>query len=184
MDPVLQEVNQKIDQALLHLQRELSAIRAGKANPSLLEDIPVSAYGAQMKMVEVGTISAPQPSLLTVQVWDASLVKEVEKAIQEAKLGLNPAADGTTVRVPIPPLTEERREEYAKAARGKCEEARVEVRQIRQGQREDFNQDKESKVIGEDELERLEKQLQDLIDKAMSSIDEMMSKKEQELKEI
>jgi ribosome recycling factor len=184
MDPVLQEASQKIDQALLHLQRELSTIRAGKANPSLLEEIPVQAYGARMKLMEVGTITAPQNSLLTVTVWDASLTKEVEKAILEAQLGLNPSTDGNTVRVPIPALTEERREEFAKIARTKGEEAKVEIRQIRQAQREDFTQDKDSKAIGEDEFDRLSKQLQDLIDKAMSQVDDQVQKKEEELKEI
>src|SRR5688572_28016073 len=117
MDPVLIDPNNRISEALDHLKHELSGIRAGRANPSLLEDISVEAYGGRMKMVEVGTISAPQPSLLSIQVWDASLLKSVEKAIMEANLGLNPAVDGTTVRVPLPPLTEERREEFVKLAK-------------------------------------------------------------------
>src|SRR5690349_20988196 len=116
MDPSLSEANQKITQTLEHLQKELASIRAGRANPSLLEEIPVTAYGSRMKMMEVGTISAPQPTLLTVQVWDAGVVKDVEKAIQEAQLGLNPSTEGNTVRVPIPPLNEERRKEFVKVA--------------------------------------------------------------------
>jgi ribosome recycling factor len=119
MDPQLTEVHQKIQDSLIHLQRELSSIRAGRANPTLLEDLPVQAYGGRMKMVEVGTIGAPQPTLLVVTVWDPGVVKDVEKAILEANLGLNPSIDGTTVRVPIPPLTEERREEYVKLAHQK-----------------------------------------------------------------
>src|SRR5258708_4231515 len=139
MDPNLAEADQKINNTLTHLQHELSSIRAGRANPSLLEDIPVVAYGGKMKMMEVGTIGAPQPSLLTVQVWDASIVKDVEKAIMEAGLGLNPSSEGNVVRVPIPSLTEERREEFVKLAHQKGEAAKVALRQIRQEQRGEWD---------------------------------------------
>ena len=116
MDPVLSEPNQKIEAALEHFRMELSGIRAGRANPSLVENISVEAYGSRMKMMEVGTIAAPQPTLLTIQVWDLSLTDAVVKAIQEANLGLNPASDGQLVRLPLPPLTEERRQEFVKSA--------------------------------------------------------------------
>ncbi len=184
MDPVLNESSQQIQGALDHLKRDLSSIRAGRANPSLLEELPINAYGAQMKLMEVGTISAPQPSLLTVQVWDAGLVRDVEKAILEANLGLNPSNEGQTVRVPIPPLTAERREEFVKLAHQKGEETRVEIRRIRQSQREDFEEDKKSGAIGEDEFMRLEKQLQDLIDKSISQVDSLIKEKEESLREI
>lgn len=184
MDPDLQEANSKIQETLLHLQRELSAIRAGRANPTLLEELPVTAYGARMKLMEVGTISAPQPTLLTIQVWDASVVKDVEKAILESNLGLNPAVDGTTVRVPIPPLTEERREEFVKLAHQKGENAKVSIRQIRQDQRSDWQEDKESGSIGEDEFNRLEKLLQDLVDRSSSKVDELVKTKEADLMQV
>lgn len=184
MDPVLAEVNQKIDNALAHLRRELSLIRAGRANPSLLEEVSITAYGGRMKLVEVGTITAPQPSLLTVQVWDVSIVKEVEKAIRETNFGLNPAVDGQIIRVPIPPLTEERREEFMKVAHQKGEEAKVEVRQIRQEQREGWSGQKDKGEFGEDELERREKLLQDLIDKSAGTVDEYVKAKEEELRQI
>ena len=112
MDPNLNDTHQKLQSSQERLQHELATIRAGRANPSLLEEVPVMAYGTRMKLMEVGTITAPQPTLLTVQVWDGTLVKDVEKAIMSAQLGLNPSTEGQTVRVPIPPLTEERRREF------------------------------------------------------------------------
>lgn len=184
MDPVLNEVQTKIQAALDHLKRELSTIRAGRANPSLLEEIPVNAYGAKMKIVEVGTISSPQPSLLTIQVWDPSIVKDVEKAVQEANLGLNASTEGQTVRVPIPPLTEERRLEFVKLAHQKGEECKVEIRQIRSAQREDFEEDKKSGNIGEDEFDRLSKELQNLVDKATLQVEQEVKDKEADLLQI
>ncbi|MBI2022716.1 ribosome recycling factor [Candidatus Daviesbacteria bacterium] len=182
MDPILTEANQRVDNALVHLQRELANIRAGRANPSLIEDIPVMAYGARMKLVEVGTISAPQPSLLTVHVWDPGVVKDVEKAILEANLGLNPAVDGQTVRLPIPPLTEERREEFVKLAHQKGETAKIEMRQIRADLRKDWELKKAE--IGEDEVNRRERILQELIDESVAAVDEYVKAKEGELRQI
>src|SRR3989338_6659586 len=112
MDPVLTDANQKIEAALHHFKMEIAGIRAGRANPALVENVQVSVYGSMMKLNEVGNISAPQPSLLTVQVWDASILDNVIKAIQEANLGLNPSNEGGLIRLPIPPLTAERREEF------------------------------------------------------------------------
>lgn len=184
MDPVLNEANSRIDKAILHLKSELAIIRAGRANPTLIENISVSAYGGQMKLMEVGTISAPQPTLLTVSVWDASLVGDVQKAIQEAKMGLNPSVDGQTVRVPIPPLSEERREEFIKLANHKGEQTRIEIRQIRGDLRDSWKKEEESGSIGEDEFRRREKLLQDLVDKSVVAVDEMVSQKEEELRTV
>jgi ribosome recycling factor len=184
MDPNLQQVNQKIQDSLLHLQRDLSTIRAGRANPSLLEDISVEAYGGKMKLVELGTITAPQPSLLTIQVWDPSIIKDIEKAIMSANLGLNASVDGQTVRVPIPALTEERRAEFAKLAHQKGEEGRVTIRQIRNDQRDEWKNQKESGDISEDEFFRREKFLQEVVDKANEEIDSQVKQKQEELRQI
>lgn len=184
MDPNLTEANQRIQNAILHLQRELAAIRAGRANPSLIEELPVMAYGARMKLVELGTISAPQPSLLTVQVWDASVVKDIQKAIQESNLGLNPSTEGNVIRLPIPPLTEERREEFVKVARQKGEEAKIEIRGIRADERSKWEGEKEDGQYGEDEFFRREKLLQELIDKSTSQVEELVKNKEEELRQI
>ncbi|MCL5784798.1 MAG: ribosome recycling factor [Patescibacteria group bacterium] len=184
MDPVLTEPNQKIEAALNHFKVEIAGIRAGRANPSLIENIPVEAYGSRMKLNEVGNISVPQPSLLTVQVWDASVLDKVIKAIQEANLGLNPSNEGTLIRLPIPPLTTERREEFIKLLHKKVEEAHVSIRQIRQDFRNEWKKQSEEGQFGEDEFFRREKILQELIDKKTAEIEELAKVKEEELTQI
>lgn len=184
MDPVLTEPNQKIEDALHHLKMELAGIRAGRANPALIENIPVEVYGGKMKMIEVSNISAPQPTLLTVAVWDASILQNVIKAIQEANLGLNPSNEGTLIRLSIPPLTAERREEFIKLLHQKLEEARVKVRQIRHDFRNEWKKQSDGGGFGEDEFFRREKMLQELVDKKMLEIEDLGKKKEEELKEI
>jgi ribosome recycling factor len=181
MDPNLSEPNQKIQSALDHFKQDLSSVRAGRANPSLIENIPVQAYGAQMKLMEVGTIAAPQPTLLTVQVWDISQINGVVKSIQEANLGLNPSTEGNIIRLPIPPLTEERRQEFIKIVHQKAETAKVQIRQVRQDSRQIWEKAEEASEIGEDELHRREKILQELIDKSVTEVDELVKIKESEL---
>lgn len=184
MDPILTDPNQKIEDALHHLKTELTGIRAGRANPSLIENISVEAYGSRMKMVEVGNISAPQPTLLTIQVWDVSILQNVIKSIQEANLGLNPSNEGNLIRLPIPPLTTERREEFIKLLHQKLEEAKVGIRQIRQDFRNTWKSAQESGEYGEDEFFRREKLLQELVDKKMVEIDDLGKKKQEELTQI
>lgn len=184
MDPVLSEPNQKIEDALHHFKVEIAGIRAGRANPGLVENVTVQAYGSTMKMVEVGNISVPQPSLLTIQVWDASILQNVIKAIQEANLGLNPSNEGILIRLPIPPLTQERREEFIKIVHHKIEEAKVAIRGIRQDFRNAWKSAQEANEISEDEFFRREKILQELIDKKSVEIDELGKSKEEELVQI
>ena len=184
MDPILTAVKDKLEASITHFKTELSSIRAGRANPALIENISVDAYGGKMKMLEVGTISAPQPSLLTIQIWDPSLLDSVIKAIQEANLGLNPASDGVTIRLPIPPLTGERRQEFIKHTHQRAEEAKVSTRQIRQDARQDWKKQQEDGDFGEDELERREKLLQDLVEKKNAEIEELAKVKEAELTEM
>lgn len=181
MEPVLTEANQRTKNALDHLKMELTSIRAGRASPASIENIPVEAYGAKMKLMEVGTIAAPQPSLLTVSVWDASIVEKVVKSLQEANLGLNPSFEGQTIRLPIPPLTEERRHEYIKLVHQKMEHSKISMRQIRQDIRESWQRDQEAGQFGEDEFDRRSRILQELIDKGIREIEEIGSVKEQEL---
>ena len=184
MEQFLQEANNKIQSALDHFKQDLSSIRAGRANPALVENIPVSVYGSIMKLVELGTISAPQHSLLVISIWDASIIKDVEKALMEANLGMNPAVDGQTIRLQIPPLTEERRTEFAKLAQQKGEEAKVSVRQIRQDERSPWMKQKDAGEIGEDELYRREKLLQEFIDRTIVNVDELVKSKQEELQQI
>lgn len=184
MDPVLNDANSKIDAVFHHFKAEIAGIRAGRANPALIENIPVEAYGGKMKLNEVGNISAPQPSLLTVQVWDASILNNVIKGIQEANIGLNPSNEGTLIRLPIPPLTAERREEFIKLLHQKIEEAHVSIRQIRQDFRNEWKKASDSGEFGEDEFFRREKILQELIDKKTLEIDQLGKTKEEELAQI
>ncbi len=181
IDAVLTAFSQKVEAAIDHFKQELSSIRAGRANPSMIENVPVEAYGARMKLMEVGTISAPQPTLLTIQVWDGGLINSVVKAIQEANLGLNPANDGQIIRLAIPALTQERREEFVKLVRQKLENIRIQIRQLRHEQREIWKNDEE---VSEDELERREKLLQDLIERKTGEIEDLAQNREQELMEV
>lgn len=184
MDPVLTEANTKIQSAIDHYIHELSSIRAGRANPSLIEDIPVEVYDTKLKLSEVGSISAPQQNLLMVQIWDASIMQNVVKAIQESNLGLNPNFEGQIIRLPIPPITSERRTELIKVIHLKKEETKVSFRQIRQDVREGWEALNEKGEIGEDEFDRRSKILQELLDKSSLKIDELSKKKEEELVQL
>lgn len=184
MDSILTEPNEKIEAALHHFKMEIAGIRAGRANPALVENIPVEAYGGKMKLNELGNISAPQPTLLTVQVWDASVLDNVIKAIQEANLGLNPSNEGSLIRLPIPPLTAERREEFTKLLHQKMEVARVEIRQIRHDFRNAWKDAQEKGEFGEDEFFRRERLLQELVDKKILEVENLGKAKEEELTQI
>lgn len=184
MDPILAGPNEKIESTLHHFKVEIAGIRAGRANPALVENIPIEAYGSKMKLNELGNISAPQPSLLTVQVWDASILDKVIKGIQEANIGLNPSNEGTLIRLPIPSLTAERREEFIKLLHQKIEEAHVSIRQIRQDFRNEWKKASDDGQFGEDEFFRREKILQELIDKKVLEIEQLGKTKEEELTQI
>lgn len=184
MDPVLNPVIEKLEIALHHFRVEIAGIRAGRANPALIENIPVEVYGTKMKLMEVGNISAPQPTLLTVQVWDASILQNVLKGIMQANLGLNPTNDGTLIRLPLPSLTQERREEFIKILHQKMEEGRVAIRQSRQDARNEWKQQSENGQISEDEFSRREKLLQDLVDKKIAEVEQLGKAKEEELVQI
>lgn len=184
MDPVLTQPSEKIETALHHFKVEIAGIRAGRANPALIENILIEAYGSRMKLNEVGNISAPQPTLLTVQVWDASILQNVLKGILEANLGLNPANEGTLIRLPIPPLTTERREEFIKLLHQKIEEARVAIRQIRQDFRNQWKNEQDSGQFSEDEFFRREKLLQELVDKKITEVEQLGKNKQEELTQV
>lgn len=184
MDPVLTEPNQKIEAVLHHFKVEIAGIRAGRANPGLIENIPVLAYGSKMRLVEVGNIAAPQPTLLTVTVWDNSILDSVIKAIQEANLGLNPSNEGNLIRLPIPPLTAERREEFIKILHKKIEEANIAIRQIRHDFRNGWKKASDEGQFGEDEFFRREKILQELVDKKILEVEQLGKAKEEELIQI
>lgn len=180
----INDLRRRMDGALQALQREFGGLRTGRAATSLLEPITVDAYGSQMPMNQVGTISAPEPRLLTVQVWDKTLVKAVEKSIRESDLGLNPQTEGTTVRIPIPNLSEERRAELKKVAARYAEQARVAVRNVRRDGMEMLKKMEKDHEISKDEHHHWSEQIQQLTDKHIKSIDATLAQKEEEILQV
>lgn len=177
----LKDLKKRMDGALTALKAEFSGLRTGRASANLVEPITVDAYGSPMPMAQVGTISVPEPRMISIQVWDRSLVGAVEKAIRDAGIGVNPVVDGSTVRVPIPALTQERRVELTKIAGKYAEHARVAVRNVR---REGMEAIKKSEGVGEDEQKKLHDQVQKLTDEAIRNVDEALKAKEAEIMQV
>jgi ribosome recycling factor len=174
----------KMEAALTALRREFASVRTGKATPALLDTVRVEAYGSKMPLNQVATISTPEPSLLVVQPFDRSLMKEVEKGIVGAGLGLNPANDGAIIRVPIPPLNQERRKEFVKVLHKHAEEARVSIRHARQEARDDIKQKMKDHEVPEDEGRKQEAEAQKLTDQFIKQIDELLKHKEEEVMQV
>lgn len=166
------------------LAKEFGGLRTGRAAASLLEPVMVDAYGSKMPITQVGTISVPEPRMLTVQVWDKGLVKAVEKGILESGLGLNPSNDGQMVRVPIPALTEERRVELTKVAGKYAEDARIAVRNVRRHALDDLKKSEKAGDISQDEQKDYGQRVQDLTDDHIKKIDETLKNKESEIMQV
>jgi len=178
------DLQRRMDGALQALHREFGGLRTGRAATSLLEPITVDAYGSSMPMNQVGTVGAPEPRLLTVQVWDNSLVKAVEKAIRDSGLGLNPQTEGNTVRVPIPDLSEERRVELKKVASKYAEQARVAVRNVRRDGMDGLKKSEKDGDISKDEHHGLAEEIQKLTDAHIVEIDKALAGKEKEIMQV
>ena len=178
------DISRRMDGAVDMLKTEFAGLRTGRASPGLLENVSVDAYGSNMPMVQVGTIGVPEPRLLTVQVWDKSLVRAVEKAILESGLGLNPSADGQLVRVPIPSLTEERRQELVKVAHKYAEDARISVRNVRRHAMDDLKKAEKDGEISQDFQRDWSEEVQSLTDEFVAKIDETLESKEQEIMQV
>jgi ribosome recycling factor len=166
------------------VKTEFAGLRTGRASPHLLDPISIEAYGQQMHVSQLGTISTPEPRLLTVQVWDRSMVKHVDKAIRDAGLGLNPQVDGQLLRIPIPELNEERRKELAKLAHKYAEGARVSVRNVRRDGMEILKKLEKDHKIGQDEHHKQGEELQKLTDAHIKEIDQALELKEQEIMQV
>jgi ribosome recycling factor len=179
-----EDLNRRMDGALETLRREFSGLRTGRAHPALLEPVRVPAYGTEMPLNQVGTIGTPEPRMLTVQVWDKSMVTAVEKAIRDAGLGLNPAADGLLVRVPIPQLTTERRNELAKMAHKYAESAKVAVRGVRRDGMESIKGYEKKHDIGEDLAKDWSEEVQKLTDQFIKKVDEALADKEKDIRQV
>ena len=163
------------------LKSDLAGLRTGRASTNLLDPVTVDVYGAQMPLNQVATVSAPEPRMLTVQVWDKSNVGPVDKAIRSAGLGLNPIVDGQNVRLPIPDLTEERRKELAKLAGQYAEKARIAARNVRRDGMDSLKADEKKGEISEDERKRMETEVQKLTDSTIADIDAAAAAKEKEI---
>jgi ribosome recycling factor len=166
------------------VKTEFGGLRTGRASPHLLDPITVDAYGQQMHISQLGTISTPEPRLLTVQIWDRGMVKPVDKAIRDAGLGLNPQIDGQLLRIPIPELNEERRKELAKLAHKYAEQARVAVRNVRRDGMEILKRLEKDHKIGQDEHHKQGDELQKLTDAHIKEIDQALQAKEQEIMQV
>ena len=175
------DLQRRMDGATESLKSDLIGLRTGRASTNLLDPITVEVYGAQMPLNQVATVSAPEPRLLSVQVWDKGNVGPVEKAIRSAGLGLNPISDGTMIRLPIPDLTEERRKELAKLAGQYAEKARIAVRNVRRDGMDALKTDEKKHEISEDERKRLEAEVQKMTDATIADIDSASHAKEQEI---
>jgi ribosome recycling factor len=183
-EPDIGDLERRMKGALSVLQTEFAGLRSGRASVSLLEPIMVEAYGSEMPINQVGTVSTPEARMLTVQVWDKGLVQAVEKAIRSSGLGLNPASDRQLVRVPLPDLTEERRQEMAKIAGKYAEQARIAVRHVRRDGMEELKKLEKDGEMGEDEHHMWSDEIQELTDKMISEIDSTLASKESDIMQV
>ena len=175
------DIERRMTGAVESLKGDLSGLRTGRANTSLLDPVTVEVYGSMMPLNQVATVSAPEPRMLSVQVWDKANVTAVEKGIAHANLGLNPMQDGQTLRLPMPDLTEERRKELAKLAGKYAENAKIAIRNVRRDGMEALKEDEKKKEISEDDRKRLEDEVQKLTDKYVAEADEAAAAKEKEI---
>jgi ribosome recycling factor len=182
--PVLSKYRDRMDKAVQALKDEFGSLRTGRASAGLLDQIYVDAYGSQMPLNQVGSVSVPEPRSLTVSVWDKGLVVSVEKAIRNAGIGLNPVVEGQNLRIPIPPLTEERRKDLAKMAGKYAEQQRIAVRNIRRDANDDLKKAEKDHVITQDEQKRMETEVQKMTDEAIKRVDEALKTKEQEIMQV
>jgi len=180
----LTTAKQRMESALESLRREFAGVRTGKASPQLLDTIRVEAYGSRVPLNQVGTVSAPEPRMLTIQPWDRGLVKDIERALRESDLGLNPSNDGQLIRIPVPPLTEERRREYVRMLHKLAEEGRVAVRQARKDANDEVKARQKKEGLSEDDIRREEKEVQKLTDQYIAKVEEMVKHKEAEVMEV
>lgn len=180
----LADIERRMAGALEALKSEFAGLRTGRASASLLDPVAADVYGASMPLNQVGTVTVPEPRMLSVQVWDKSNVSAVEKAIRNAGLGLNPMVDGQTVRIPLPELNEERRRELAKIAAKYAEQARIAVRNVRRDGMDQLKKAEKAKAISEDDHKLFADEVQELTDKYVAEIDGVLETKEQEIMQV
>jgi ribosome recycling factor len=180
----LADLERRMDGALSSLKQEYQGLRTGRANAGLLEPVMVDAYGSSSPLSQVASVSVPEPRMLMVSVWDRGLASAVDKAIRNSGLGLNPVMEGATLRVPIPPMTEERRKDIAKTAAKYAEETRVAIRNVRRAGIEAAKKAEKDGVMGEDQSRGISEKIQTLTDKFIKKVDEALSAKEAEIMQV
>lgn len=183
-DPRLEDYRRRMEGSLDALRKEFGGLRTGRASASLLDPVQVIAYGNSMPLNQVGTISVPESRMISVQVWDKGMVSAVEKAIRDSGLGLNPASDGSTVRVPLPELSQERRQELTKVAHKYAEQGRVAVRNVRRDGMEFLKKQEKDHKISEDEHKKLADLMQKLTDEHVKKVDDALATKEKEILQV
>lgn len=180
----MQNTENKMNKAIASLEADYASIRAGRANPAILDKVTVEYYGTPTPIAQVGTVSVPEARSIVIQPWDASILKDIEKAIQTSDIGINPNNDGRVIRLNFPPLTEERRKDLCKSVSKRAEEAKVAVRNIRRDAIDGFKKQKKNNEITEDDLKNLEEKVQKLTDKFVKQIDDISVAKEKEIMEV
>jgi ribosome recycling factor len=184
MEALVKDTSARMERSIEAFRKELGKVRTGRASFSLLDGVKVDYYGTPTPLQQVGTLSVPESRLITVTPWDTKMIGPIEKAIQGSGLGLNPSSDGKTVRIPIPPLTEERRRELAKVVRKMAEDARVAIRNVRREAIEKLKDREKKKEISEDVVKRGQERIQKETDAHVKKIDEILKSKEQEILEV
>jgi ribosome recycling factor len=182
--PQLSRYRDRMDKAVSALKEEFASLRTGRASASLLDQIMVEAYGATTPLNQVAAITVPEPRSISVSVWDRGVVVSVEKAIRSSGLGLNPVVEGQNLRIPIPPLTEERRRDLAKIAAKYAEQQKVAIRNVRRDANDDLKKAEKDSVINQDEQKRMETEVQKITDEAVKRVDEALKTKEQEIMQV
>ena len=182
--PVLSRYRDRMDKAIAALKDEFASLRTGRASANLLDQVMVEAYGATTPISAVAAISVPEPRAISVSVWDRGVVAAVDKAIRSSGLGLNPVVEGQTLRIPIPPLTEERRRDLTKIAAKYAEQQKVAIRNVRRDANDDLKKAEKDSVINQDEQKRMETEVQKMTDEAIKRIDEALKIKEQEIMQV
>lgn len=181
---IKQDTETRMEKTLETLKGDFGGLRAGRAHASLLDNIMVEAYGSPTPIAQVGTISVPDARTLSISVWDKGLAKSVEKALRESDLGLNPVSDGQLIRIPIPPLSEERRKELVKIAGKYAEQNKIAIRNIRRDALDEIKKLKKDNLISEDEEKRFSNEIQKLTDDSIKKIDDMLSQKEKDILQV
>ncbi len=184
INSIKNDARTRMDKTLDSLKSDFGGLRAGRAHASLLDGIMVEAYGSLTPISQVGTVGVPDARTLSVSVWDKSIAKSVEKALRESDLGLNPVSDGTLIRIPIPPLSEERRRELVKIAGKYAEQNKVAIRNIRRDALDEVKKLKKDNLISEDEEKKAETEIQKITDEAVKKVDEMQSLKEKDIMQV